>query len=75
MKEFLKRFIFGEEDDEPGKITIITPKGRMKFKADFNNREDFERALHLIEEEMEIMFDKTEILDDDGSRSVQDGSR
>lgn len=56
MNKFLRKFIFGE-DEEPGKIKIITPNGRMKFVADFNTREDFERALHLIREEMEIMFD------------------
>lgn len=56
MSKFWRKFIFGE-DDEPGKITIVTPKGRMKFEADFNDRKDFERALHLIKEEMEIMFD------------------
>lgn len=56
MSKFWRKLIFGE-DEEPGKITIVTPNGRMKFKAEFNNRKDFERALHLIKEEMEIMFD------------------
>lgn len=74
MIRFLRKFIFGE-DEEPGKIRIVTPNGRMKFEADFNTREDFERALNLIKEESNIMFDKTDILDNGGSRSVQDGSR
>lgn len=55
MNKFLRKFIFGE-DEEPGKIKIVTPKGRMKFESNFNTKQDFERALHLIKEEMEIMF-------------------
>lgn len=69
MIKLLRKFIFGE-DEEPGKIKIVTPNGRMKFEADFNTREDFERALNLIKEESNIMFDKTDILDNSGSRSV-----
>lgn len=69
MKGFLRKFIFGE-DEEPGKIKIVTPNGRMKFEADFNTREDFERALNLIKEESNIMFNKTDILNNGGSRSV-----
>lgn len=60
MIRFWRKFIFGE-DEEPGKIKIVTPNGRMKFKADFNTREDFERALNLIKEELNIMFDKSDI--------------
>ena len=67
MNKLLRKFIFGE-DEEPGKIYIVTPNGRMKFKANLNTREDFERALNLIKEESNIMFDN-------GSRSAQDGSR
>lgn len=72
MKEFLKRFIFGEEEEESqlGKIRIVTPGGRMKFEANFNNRKDFERALHLIREEMEIMFD--DVQNDASSHSSND---
>lgn len=56
MNKFLKRFIFGEDDEaQPGKICIVM--AQMKFEADFNNLKDFERALHLIQKEMEIMFD------------------
>ena len=56
MGNFLRKLIFGE-DETLGKITIVTPNSRMKFEADFNDRKDFERAIKLIEEEMEIMFD------------------
>lgn len=56
MNKFWRKFIFGE-DETSGKIKIVTPNRGMKFESNFNTKQDFERALHLIKEEMEIMFD------------------
>lgn len=61
MKKFLKRFISGVKrfifgDDEPYSISIATPNGKMKFEVDVNNQEAFKKDLHLIREEIEVIF-------------------
>lgn len=62
FKQFVHRFVFGEEENETasnnaqGSIHIVTPNGRVDFKADFTEFDDIMRASKLIREEARIMF-------------------
>lgn len=54
----LKTFVFGEEEEKQpkGRVYIVTPSSRVKFEADLTVREDFERAIDLLDNEIGIMF-------------------
>ena len=47
MSNFLRKLVFGE-DETLGKITIVTPNGRMKFEADFNDCKDLPNKAKCI---------------------------
>ena len=52
----LKTFVFGEEEQPKGKVYIVIPSSGRKFEADLTVREDFERAIDLLDNEIGIMF-------------------
>lgn len=40
-----------------GKIKIVTQNERVKFEADLTRQSDFRRAISLLKEELDIVFD------------------
>ena len=57
------RMLFSRDEEQPqehkkGKIHIVTPDGRVELKADFDNKEDFERIKAFVNNEDVILFSK-----------------
>ena len=64
IREFITRWVIA--DDSPkeragGRIHIITPDARVELKADFNNKEDFERIKSFVNNEVNILFSEREL--------------
>lgn len=64
IRDFINRWVLA--DDEPkertvGSIHIITPGGRVELKANFNNKEDFERIKSFVNNEADILFSDREL--------------
>lgn len=64
LRDFICRWVLA--DDEPkgrtaGSIHIITPGGRVELKANFNNKEDFERIKSFVNNEADILFSEREL--------------
>lgn len=64
LRDFINRWVL--VDDEPkertaGSIHIITPDARVELKANFNNKEDFERIKSFVNNEADILFSEREL--------------
>ena len=56
MKEFFKNFVFGDEEPKKGTVRIETALSRVKFEAELQNLDDYNRAIKLLREERDILF-------------------
>ena len=56
MERFIKTYVVVQDEEEPGKVTIITTRGRMRFFAELINVDDYNRAIDILVEERGILF-------------------
>lgn len=56
IERFIKTYVVVQDEEEPGKVTIITTRGRMRFSAELINIDDYNRAIDLLLEERDILF-------------------
>ena len=56
MIAFLRNFIFGDEEPTKGNVKIVTALNRVKFEAELQNVDDYNRAIKLLREERDILF-------------------
>lgn len=57
IKNLLKTFVFGEEEnDDKGFIHIVTPE--LEVKADFKDEESMKRIQTIINNEIELRFNR-----------------
>jgi len=56
IKRFFKTYVVAQDEEEPGKVTIITTRGRMRFFAELINVDDYNRAIDILVEERGILF-------------------
>lgn len=60
IERFIKTYVVVQDvvqdEEEPGKVTIITTRGRMRFFAELINVDDYNRAIDILVEERGILF-------------------
>lgn len=59
IRDFISRWVLADEEPKErtaGSIHIITPNARVELKANFNNKEDFERIKSFVNNEANILF-------------------
>lgn len=64
ISDFISRWVLADEEPKgrtAGSIHIITPGGRVELKANFNNKEDFERIKSFVNNEADILFSEREL--------------
>ena len=59
----LKLFVFGEDENKvreqiKGRLSLVTPKNRVRFESELKVEEDFDRAISLLTKEKDILFHK-----------------
>lgn len=64
LRDFISRWVLADEEPKErtaGSIHIITPDARVELKANFNNKEDFERIKSFVNNEADILFSEREL--------------
>lgn len=64
IRDFICRWVLADEPSKErtaGSIHIITPDARVELKANFNNKEDFERIKSFVNNEANILFSEREL--------------
>lgn len=64
ISDFISRWVLADEvpkETTGGSIHIITPDARVELKANFNNKEDFERIKSFVNNEADILFSEREL--------------
>lgn len=64
IRDFINRWVLAGEEPKgrtAGSIHIITPDARVELKANFNNKEDFERIKSFVNNEANILFSEKEL--------------
>lgn len=64
LRDFICRWVLADEEPKErtvGSIHIITPDARVELKANFNNKEDFERIKSFVNNEADILFSEGEL--------------
>lgn len=71
IKQFYRNYVVVGDvvgDDEPGHVTIVTTKNRMRFQAVLVSADDYDRAIDVLTAERRIQFPDYEY-DEEGSDS------